>query len=272
MSAIISFLENYVTPVVGKLLVGKNRFCNVIYYHDVVSGPGDSFDQTNINTFKTHMEYLISNGYETLLFSDLNHPEQLKFKKKRVLITFDDGWKSNYTEIFDYMQKKGIKYNIFLAVGKIGRDPNFLTWEMIDTMNKSGVVGFGVHSFSHVDMSKIRNVNTELEIEKANALFSSELGTMPEDFCYPYGYYSQESNLFLENKKCYKRIYTSKKMFSYEENGAIVFGRNGISDDHSMQMFRYKTKGYLNSYKAIESIFVKPMVSIKALLKKGVML
>ena len=42
-----------------------------------------------------------------------------KISRKSILITFDDGWLSNYTEIFDFMKLKKIKYNIFLEIATI---------------------------------------------------------------------------------------------------------------------------------------------------------
>ena len=268
MSIILNFLENVVTPYLGKLRLWNNRYVNVIYYHDIVLGTGNSFDRTNIVTFKKQMEYILSEGYETLLFQDLNNPECLKFRKKRVLISFDDGWKSNYTEIFDYMLQRGIKYNVFLIVGKIGENPDYLNWEMVKKMNDSGIVGFGVHTYSHIDMTDVRIVDTSKEITEANEIFHREIGRTPEDFCYPFGYYSEESNHYLERNSGYKRIYTSKKMYSYKENDVIIFGRNGISEDHSMRVFKRKLKGYYNSYKTVETLFVQPLVSLRKKLKR----
>ena len=124
------FFDNIV-PFLGKIFVSNNKYVNVIYYHDIVEGKGYSMMQMNVEKFKQQMLFIKRNGYETLRFDDLNKLELIKFKKKRVVIAFDDGWKSNYSLIFDWMKEKGIKYNIYLTMGEIGVNPGYLTWEQV---------------------------------------------------------------------------------------------------------------------------------------------
>ncbi len=125
-------------PLIGRMMLQNNIYVNVIYYHDIVRDKGYSFMRTNIGVFKHQMEWLAKNGYETLRFDDLN-VDTLRFKKKRVLIAFDDGWRSNYTEIFEYMKSLGLQYNIFLTMGEINNNPEYLTWDMVREMHDSGL-------------------------------------------------------------------------------------------------------------------------------------
>lgn len=245
---ILQFIDYQVVPFFGRLCNSKNKYVNVIYYHDIVRDEGFSYMRTNISVFKQQMEWLVSKGYETLRFDDLDD-DSIRFKKGRVLIAFDDGWRSNYTEIYEYMKEKGLKYNIFLTMGEIGINPEYLTWDMVREMHKSGLCGFGAHTFTHPDMSDINKINFNHEIKDADALFEKELGYKPVDFCYPFGYYSEDSNLYLERNSDYRHIYTSKKMYSYEQNGCVVFGRNGISTDYPIHYFKMKAKGYTNWHK-----------------------
>ena len=258
MSIARSFLhiiDQMVLPFLGRFTSSRNKYCNVIYYHDIVKGDGYSFMQTNIDVFKAQMEYLINEGYEVLRFDDLNN-ETIKFKKKRILIAFDDGWRSNYSEIFEYMQAKGLKYNVFLTIGDISVNPDYLTWDMVRKMHNSGICGFGVHTFTHPDMSNIEAVDASLEIDKANSIFYQELGYPPVDFCYPFGFYSKESNHYLLTHTNYLRIYTSKQFYSYSQEGRIIFGRNGISADDSMSFFIKKLRGFSNiNYTYQQTIF-----------------
>ena len=56
MNVIKSFVYKNVVPVVGSVLKNKNKFINVIYYHDIIDGEGNGAQQTNIETFKQQME------------------------------------------------------------------------------------------------------------------------------------------------------------------------------------------------------------------------
>ena len=251
MRAFKHFIYSYIIPFIGKLFMSRNKYVNVIYYHDVVDGEGKTFMRIGFETFKKQMEYLVSQGYTTCRFDDLQSENEHCFSKKRVLIAFDDGWKSNYSKIYELMKKLGLKYNVFLTIGEIGNNRDYLDWEMIRKMHQEGLVGFGVHTYSHPDMSDISRIDPEVEFTTADSIFRKELGYDPKDFCYPFGKYSEESNDYISKNQDYSRIYTSKMMYSYLQNGKIIFGRTAISDDDSCRIFRLKLNGYYNIWRSL---------------------
>lgn len=244
---------NYAIPFIGKMMVKKNKYVNVIYYHDIVKSKGHSFMQTNIDLFKQQMQYIAGNGYKTLRFDDLNDQNNVKFEKNKVVIAFDDGWLSNYTEIFDFMKSLGIKYNVYLTIGEIDNNPDYLTWDLIRQMHDSGLIGFGVHTFTHPHVADMRNIDPKLEFVQANEVFQKELGYEPLDFCYPYGSCTETSHEYLTTKTQYLRIYTSSLRYSYTKNGRIIFGRNGISNDESFGVFKAKLNGFFNIWNSLMS-------------------
>ena len=244
----LRYIYNIVRSFIGLLMLGKNKYCNVIYFHDVVKSEGFSYMRIEKDRFIALMNYISDNGYKTLRFDDLNFDNNVRFDRKSVIIAFDDGWLSNYTEIFDYMKQRNIKYNIFLSINEIGNNPNFLNWDQVRAMQESGLVGFGTHTYNHVDASDLTDAEKEIEFTKANIVFEQNLGYKPEDFCYPYGYYSEKTNEYLSSNKIYKRIYTSEMMYSYQQHDSIIFGRNAISNTYSMQYFVMKLNGYMNNY------------------------
>lgn len=250
MNFIKKLIYNYGIPFVGYVCRSNNKLVNVIYYHDIVKGDGYSFMYTNIDIFKRQMEYIASHCYKTFRFDELND-ETIKYSPKTVVIAFDDGWKSNYTEIYEFMKSLGIRYNIYLTVKEIGINPNYLTWEQVKQMHDEGLVGFGVHTYTHPDMSEISKINPKVEFDKADSIFHEKLGYHPLDFCYPFGCYSQESNDYIIKNTRYSRIYTSDLMYSYTQEGKVIFGRNGISNGETFGVFKAKVKGYFNVWKKI---------------------
>lgn len=232
--------------MLGGIAGGRNRFINVIYYHDIVSVEGSGSQKTNVELFKKQMQYIKDNGYTTFTFDELD--ENVAYDKRNVLITFDDGWRSNYTEIFDFMQSLGIKYNIFLEAGNVGTHPEYLTWDMVREMHGSGIVGFGAHTYTHPDMSDLTKVDVDLEFREANQKIFQETGIAPKDFCYPYGKWSQESNEYIVEYTDYTRIYTSDMDYSYMKNGKILFGRNSINGDRPFKVFVNMVKGNYNVF------------------------
>ena len=262
-----SFFIDKIVPVFGRVFVWRNKYCNVIYYHDVVDDCGGTCMYINVDKFKDQMKSLKEQGFEFLRFDDFSNKENTRFKKKRVLVSFDDGWLSNYSKIFEFMRENNIKYNIFLTVGKIGVDNDYLTWEMVRKMHSSGLVGFGAHTYSHPDMSDIDNINWEIEVEKANDVFQSELGYSPVDFCYPFGYYSEESNKKLLEKTIYQRIYTSKSCYSQLKEDKILFGRTGIQGEDGHNKFINIAYGYYNIKDFFIKVFYSPLLFVYHIVK-----
>lgn len=269
MGAVYNFLYNRILPVAGQIMVSRNRYCNVIYYHDIVEGDGVSCMYINIDKFKFQMRYLKEQGFEFLRFDDFVDNDKLRFKKKRILIAFDDGWLSNYSAIFQWMRDNNIKYNIFLTIGEVGSNSNYINWDMAREMHKSGIVGFGAHTFTHPDMSDIEAIDWQLEIDKANELFSKELGFEPADFCYPYGYFSKQSNKRLITSSTYTRIYLSESMYTFEKNNKIIFGRTGIKGEIGHKGFVNAVNGYDNLNYLYARLFHRPILSVYHLFHKS---
>ena len=252
MNALKYFVYKNIIPMLGSVFNGRNKYINVIYYHDIVKGEGESFMKTSLYLFKKQMQYISDNGYVTKRFDDLGTLDDCLCDGKSVIIAFDDGWLSNYTEIFEYMESHGLKYNIFLEVGKIGTYPGYLSWDQVREMYGSGTVGFGAHTYTHPDMTNLSAVDLNHEIDDANEKIERELGFVPRDFCFPYGRYSEETLQAVIDKKVYNRIYTSDLGYSYLRQYAIVFGRNAISNDEDFTIFENKLKGRYNIYTTIK--------------------
>lgn len=254
MNILKKFVYFNIVPSVGYFFKNNNKFINVIYYHDVVNHKGFGSQQTNVDIFKAQMQYLHDNEYVTYTFDELENPENLKFHKKHVLIAFDDGWASNYVEIFEFMKSLKIKYNVYLTVGMIGVDVNYLNWQQVREMHNSGYVGFGAHTYTHQSMKEISVIDANLEIVESDKKFKNELGYEPHDFCYPFGHFSEESNEYLVKCSNYTRIYTSQMSYSYLKDGNIIFGRNSIVNEEPFKVFKNKLKGYYNVFNLLAKL------------------
>lgn len=248
MNAIKKFIYSNIVPAIGAITANRNRYVNVIYYHDVVDGPGESYMKINIEKFKRHMFYLRDHGWQTIRFDDLQSNDDCRIDsgRKRVLITFDDGWRSNYDAIFEFMNNNGLKYNIFLETAKIGNDPNYLSWDLVRKMHQSGTVGFGAHTFSHPNMADVTALDLDRELTLANDIIRRETGIEARDFCFPFGAYSADSIDKIRRYGLYDRIYTSDMRYSYPIGDTLIFGRNAISDAESFGVFKAKLKGRFN--------------------------
>ncbi len=103
--------------------------CVVISYHRVAwEQPGYHDIAVTPRTFRRHLEYLVRHGYGFLSLSQYHEylAGQRTLDRDSVLITFDDGYRDNYTAAFPVLRDLGVPAAVFLCTGPI--ETNALLW------------------------------------------------------------------------------------------------------------------------------------------------
>ena len=70
----------------------------VLLYHHVVPKDADTSSIISLSDFESQMEYLYKHGYYTASLKELEEflYDEKELPEKTVIITFDDGYESNY--------------------------------------------------------------------------------------------------------------------------------------------------------------------------------
>ena len=113
-------------------------------YHRVLDTENGhvAFQQPGITvskkSFTAQMEFLKAN-FETLSMSQLADALErgLPCEQKAVLVTFDDGWKDNFTNAYPVLKRLGIPSAIFLTTGFIDTNRRFWQSRLIDLLKAS---------------------------------------------------------------------------------------------------------------------------------------
>ena len=99
----------------------------VLMYHAVDSNPwGHRELFVSPETMEAHLKLLLDNGYDPIFFEDLHRADQYD---KPVIITFDDGYLDNYTQLYPLLQKYQVKATIFIVTSSIGTKETSMTAE-----------------------------------------------------------------------------------------------------------------------------------------------
>lgn len=165
----------------------------MLMYHKVTeNGPVD-FLTIRVNDLEVQFRYLLSRNYTPVLLSDLvntvlhGHP----LPDNPVLITFDDGYRNNYTLLYPLLKKYGMKVAIFLVPSYLQKsidlqDDEFLHLDDLHAMDPS-LVEYGLHSFDHKSYRSLRSQELDLDIQYTKAwLLSKDIPFQP-CLAYPYG-------------------------------------------------------------------------------------
>ena len=133
-----------------------NSNLTILMYHDLTNDPSRTNSMTiTADRFRLDMEFLQEFGFTPLLPADLVAITQSKqsLPEKPIMITFDDGYHSNYAYAFPVLQSTGMKATIAVVAHNIRsaatlqQPSNMLTWEEIQEMVSSGSVEIGSHTY-----------------------------------------------------------------------------------------------------------------------------
>lgn len=171
----------------------------VLEYHHVAEDTPPSTSVTPA-TFERHMDHLADNGFHVWPLPRLVETlrEGGEVPDRTVAITFDDGYRSVYREVFPRLQERGWPFTIFITTGYLdGGDDNFVTWDQLREMEAAGVT-VGNHSVNHPHMIRRRDGEGEAdwrsrlrrEIVDAQDRLEEELEQPARLFAYPFGEFS----------------------------------------------------------------------------------
>lgn len=230
-----------------------------VYHHLLKDSENKSKNNAavvSVESFEEQMKYLYDNDYTTITLQSLN--DHLKYGKplpsKNVLITFDDGYQSNYMYAYPILKRYGLKASIFMITSWIpyktqAFDPERLSFMSKEEIAKSkDVFEFACHTH---DLHK-------LEENGKSALLNSDRKTIVKDlstskrlihtrfFAYPYGQYNEEIESILKEEG-FELAFTvnfgevDKKSNRLELNRVPIFYTTSI-DEFKGILDRYKNE------------------------------
>ena len=176
----------------------NTRLYVLMYHHFIREGEEYNDWMLTDTRFREDLEWLTNHGYVTILPSQLAAGEPLP--RRAVMLTFDDGYRSNYELVYPLLQEYQARAVISVIGGYIqAEDPLFLTWDMCHEMARSGLVEIGSHTYACHDDGEhgIRRRKGESredyearvlpDLQTSIDLIQEKVGTAPIFFAYPNG-------------------------------------------------------------------------------------
>lgn len=231
----------------------------VLCYHNVATEeernkfPQEKIWTMELNNFDQQMKYLYENGYKTLTMDEFYDWKKgnIELPLKSVLITFDDGFYSNYYYAFPILKKYNFKATVFL----IGQDiaPYEPTWNgnLVESMslkiiNKCKIeypnIEFQSHSLRLHRKGILKDKKKE-EIKKDFKDFKEMIKEV-EYFAYPFGEYNENIiNILKESKFKLAFIYGPNKedyRKASRKDDDYLIPRLNINNDMELYKFKYR--------------------------------
>lgn len=177
--------------------VRHTRLYVLMYHHFIQEGQEYNDWMLTDTRFREDLQWLTDHGYTTVLPSELAAGKALP--EKAVMLTFDDGYDSNYTLAYPLLQEFQAKAVISIIVKNTEEQKaGGLTWAMCREMIRSGLVEIGSHTYNlHKEMPGIGRHEGESrgdyearvlpDLQTSIDIIQANLGTKPLFFAYPYG-------------------------------------------------------------------------------------
>ncbi len=241
-----------ITLIILFLLIGFVRqqyVLPILMYHSVAPSlpPGNRL-VVSVKTFERQMDFLKKHHYNVMNLEDAAAliRDKRKALPKSIVLTFDDGYKDNYTYVFPILKKYNLPATIFIILSEVGR-PDRLSWKEIKEMQDSGLISFGSHTSSHPFLELVKS-DEELkkEIKGSKTILEEKLGKPVDTFSYPMGRFNFRVRQFVVDAG-YKAGVVTNPGKKYPNDDVFVLKRLRISENaNNLFVFWIETSGYYN--------------------------
>ena len=235
----------------------------VLMYHSI--GINEVPFTVSPSNFQKQMDYLKKAKYNVIPLAEL--VDLLKKKKdiprKTVVLTFDDGFEDNYSNVFPLLKRYSFPATIFLATGFVGKKiPNSagiplkaLRWEQILEMHNSHLVDFEPHTVSHPKLSDVPSEVAEREILESRRIIEKKLNKKCLFFAYPKGKYNKETQNILTRNGFLAAMVAGEERFVQKGDDCLMLPRLAINSSINFIQFQGKLSKGLELFLAGKRIF-----------------
>lgn len=178
--------------------LGRNSYASIIMYHRVNNIDINTMS-VNVEMFSRQIEFL-KKKYHVITLSQLLNDilEDKRIHPKSVAITFDDGYKDNYTNAFPILKQYGLPATFFITTSYIDTQKKFpwdednkvsfenMSWDDLKYLLDQGCE-IGSHTVNHTDLGICTYEEAYLEINASKRELEKQLGIKIDHFSLPFG-------------------------------------------------------------------------------------
>lgn len=252
-------------PIIHNKLFMKEKKVRILMYHNVRNEDLDKFEQQIV--------YLINKGYKFIDYNTLTQylSGKIKLSTISILVTFDDGFRSNYkiSRILDQydikgiffippayinsanreIEKKFIKHNLFLDdfIGEVTDDLCALSWNQLIQMKRHGHT-IGSHTNTHIRLSDTEDLMVlHEELNTSKSILELKTENNISAFAYPFGDIRSitKETLYIATTY-YSYIFSAVRGFNSNRTTPNAIFRDQINPYDSKKYLRFIVEGGLD--------------------------
>jgi peptidoglycan/xylan/chitin deacetylase (PgdA/CDA1 family) len=180
-------------------VVDRNSQVIVFCYHRQEGGKLGAMSM-DPEAFEQEMQKLKDAGIAVIPMQDFLawRRGEKSIPPKCAIITFDDGYVSNYNVAWPIMKKFGYPFTMYVYTKFISSGGKSITWEQLAEMRDAGV-DIGSHTLTHSDLRSKKGRTPadyeafiRAEVTDSKKLLEQKLGIQVSTLAYPYGNHNEE--------------------------------------------------------------------------------
>lgn len=240
----------------------KNPKIPVLCYHNIATQnekanyPEESDWTITTDNFKEHLDYLKNNNYKTLTMDEFYNWKigNLNLPYKSVLITFDDGFLSNYEYAFKLLKEYNMNATVFVVGSFIdnsttnewnGNIKTYMTKDLLENLkNEYPNIEIYSHSYNlHYQGAINQNKDVLMQdIKDFNNFYPNN-----DILCYPFGKYNDniEDCLKESNYKMAFRYGPNKKDYKKASRNDNIYEIPRLNVSHGMSVFKFALRLFM---------------------------
>ena len=130
-----------------------------------------------------------------------------------VILNFDDGRKTQFTEAKPILDKYGFKATFYVVCNYIGNKPGYMNWKEVNQLNREGN-DIGSHSMNHVHLDKLSKKNVKFEVGQSKKCLEDH-NIDVTSFAYPFNAGSNDKKVVNIVSKYYDFARTADSPLTY---------------------------------------------------------
>lgn len=253
---------------INRMRKTNNTSIIILNYHGVLNEHKAHFNE-QIQWLCKNYEIIDTKTFQSFL------NKEIKLNGKKVLITFDDGFKSSYEVTKLFLDPLNIKATFFLPSNFVG-DKNKNMWKNFVSQNiyknkKKGAHAsyfqepmsdkeikklidnghlIGSHTLNHLDLNTILDENElKYELLQSKVDLERNYNININSLAYPFGGINHISEIALNKiSKYYDFCYSNIRGDNYSQTSPFAIRRQDISPDIPLLYFGFIIEGGLNWY------------------------
>jgi peptidoglycan/xylan/chitin deacetylase (PgdA/CDA1 family) len=165
----------------------------ILMYHYVeyVKDKGDTIRQSlslTPYTFEEEVKTLQDAGYTFMTNAELADAlsGKITLPEKPIVLTFDDGYRDFYTDVYPILKKYHAKATAYIISGFLGYPNNMDAWQVKQIVNE-GLVEIGAHTVNHAWIQGLPHNELVYEVNQSKKTLELLTGKPVVSFAYPYG-------------------------------------------------------------------------------------